>query len=133
MATEVRRGARRLTTETKSAFKTTEFWAYVLIFLLILIAGNSIEGEEGGADYFGADRVWLYITLLTIGYMISRGLAKSGVDDPYTDTPDTRGAEGAPITERVKQAATVLREGQPSATERAPGAYEGPGGTTRAP
>lgn len=27
--------------------------------------------------------VWLYATLLTIGYMISRGLAKSGSRDPY--------------------------------------------------
>jgi len=25
-----------------------------------------------------ADKAWLYITLLTIGYLISRGLAKSG-------------------------------------------------------
>jgi hypothetical protein len=27
--------------------------------------------------------VWLYVTLLTIGYMISRGLAKAGSRDPY--------------------------------------------------
>ena len=25
-----------------------------------------------------ADQAWLYVTLLTIGYMISRGLAKAG-------------------------------------------------------
>ena len=40
-------------------------------------------GEEGGADIFAADKVWLYIALLTIGYMLSRGFAKSGVRDPY--------------------------------------------------
>jgi hypothetical protein len=73
----------RLATETKSALKTTEFYAYLLVFALILIAGNQIEIEEGGTDYFAADKVWLYITLLTIGYMISRGLAKSGSRDPY--------------------------------------------------
>ena len=75
--------ARRLTTETKSFFKTSEWWAYVVVVVGILIAGNSIEGEEGGADIFAADKVWLYIALLTIGYMLSRGFAKSGVRDPY--------------------------------------------------
>jgi hypothetical protein len=27
---------------------------------------------------FGAQEAWFYITLLTIGYMVSRGLAKAG-------------------------------------------------------
>jgi len=31
-----------------------------------------------GSDYFAADKAWLYITLLTIGYLVSRGLAKAG-------------------------------------------------------
>ncbi len=79
----LRRTAQRLTTETKSFFKTSEFWAYVAIVVVILIAGNSIEGEEGGRDLFAADKVWLYVTLLTVGYMISRGIAKAGVRDPY--------------------------------------------------
>ena len=74
---------RRLATETKAAFKTTEFYAFVVVLAGILIAGNSIEGKEGGADYFAGDKVWLYVTLLTIGYMISRGLAKAGSRDPY--------------------------------------------------
>ena len=75
--------ARRLTTETKSFFKTSEFWAFVLVTFGILIAGNAIEIEEGGTDYFAADKVWLYITIVAVGYMISRGIAKSGVRDPY--------------------------------------------------
>lgn len=74
---------RRLATETKHALKTTEFYAYLLTFALILIAGNSIERSEGGTDYFAADKVWLYVTLLTIGYMVSRGLAKAGSREPY--------------------------------------------------
>ncbi|MBA2630188.1 MAG: hypothetical protein H0U84_04100 [Thermoleophilaceae bacterium] len=77
--------ARRLSTETKKFFKTSEFAAFVLMVIAILIAGNAIEGEEGGADFFAADKVWLYITILTVGYMISRGIAKSGVRDPYWD------------------------------------------------
>ncbi len=75
-------GARRLATETKAAVKTTEMYAYVAAVIGVLIAGNVIEGE-GGPDIFNAHDVWLYITLLTIGYMLSRGLAKSGSRDPY--------------------------------------------------
>jgi hypothetical protein len=76
---------RRLSTETKAAFKTTEFFAYLAVVVGLLIAGNTIEGQEGGGDYFAADKVWLYVTLLTIGYMVSRGLAKAGSRDPYDD------------------------------------------------
>lgn len=79
------RGDVRRTTETKGAFKTTELIAYVVTFVLILIAGHTIEGQEGGTDYLAANHVWLYIAILTVGYMISRGLAKSGSRDPYTD------------------------------------------------
>ena len=85
--------ARRLTTETKQFFKTSEFFAFVLMVIAILIAGNSIEGEEGGADFFAADKVWLYITILTVGYMISRGIAKSGVREPYWDERGDRNAD----------------------------------------
>lgn len=83
---------RRLATETKQAFKTTEFWAMVALVVAILIAGNSIESAEGGPDIFGADKVWLYITILGSAYMISRGLAKSGSREPYSadGSNDTR-------------------------------------------
>jgi hypothetical protein len=74
---------RRLATETKHALKTTEFYAYVVTFVLILIAGNAIESAEGGPDRFAADKVWLYIAILTVGYMVSRGLAKAGSREPY--------------------------------------------------
>ena len=104
-------GARRLTTETKQFFKTSEFWVY----LVILIAGLMIEGEEGGPDIFNADDVWRWATVLTAAYLISRGLAKSGVRDPYWDNPDDhRSHDGAPIGERVKAAAQVLTEGPDS-------------------
>jgi uncharacterized MAPEG superfamily protein len=74
---------RRLSTETKQAFKTTEFYVFLAAVIGVLIAGNTIEIAEGGTDYFTADKVWLYVTILTVGYMISRGLAKSGSSDPY--------------------------------------------------
>jgi hypothetical protein len=72
----------RLVTETKAAFKTTEFYAYVVTFALILIAGAQIK-EKNNVDAFRADKVWLYITILTVGYMVARGLAKSGSREPY--------------------------------------------------
>jgi len=83
----------RLSTETKAAFKTTEFYLYLLVFALLLIAGNAIEIEEGGTDYFAADKVWLYVTILTVGYMISRGIAKSGSRDPYWAERGDRNAD----------------------------------------
>jgi hypothetical protein len=85
-------GLRRLATETKAAFKTTEFYAFLAVLAGLLIAGNTIEGKDGGADYFAADKIWLYVTLLTIGYMISRGLAKAGSRDPYWDERGDRNA-----------------------------------------
>jgi hypothetical protein len=76
----------RRTTETKAAFKTTEFFAYLAVLAGILIAGIVVDttGDAG----FGAHEVWLYSTILTVGYMISRGLAKAGSRDPYTHDRD---------------------------------------------
>ena len=100
------RGFRRLATETKAAFKTTEFFAYIVVLVGILLAGHTIEGQEGGADYFAGDKVWLYITLLTVGYMISRGLAKAGSREPYwQESGQNRlqdiGGDGS-VTDRVR-------------------------------
>ena len=79
--------ARRATTETKPAFKTTELIVYVLAVLGVLIASAMVDENEDGQG-FGADKAWLYVTILTVGYMISRGLAKAGSyehdDDPRT-------------------------------------------------
>ena len=66
--------------ETKPSFKTAELIVYVLSVIGVLIA-SKLTGDgavENGTDIFAADKAWFYITLLTIGYMISRGLAKAG-------------------------------------------------------
>jgi hypothetical protein len=76
-----RSGVRRLSTETKAAFKTTEFFAYVAVLVGILIAGAVVDSSDAGG--YGARQVWLYATILTVGYMVSRGLAKSGSREPY--------------------------------------------------
>lgn len=68
---------RRLTTETKASFKTTELIVFVLAVAGVLIASLVTDRNDDG-QAFDAQHAWLYVTLLSIGYMISRGLAKSG-------------------------------------------------------
>ncbi len=65
------------TVETKPSFKTTELIAYVVVALGILIASAVVDQNEDGQG-FGADKAWFYLTILTVGYMVSRGLAKAG-------------------------------------------------------
>jgi hypothetical protein len=81
--------ARRLTTETKQAFKTTEFWAMVGVIVAILISAAAIKGgDTDGTDEFIARQAWLYVAIVAGAYFISRGLAKSGSRDPYTASRD---------------------------------------------
>ena len=83
---------RRLSTETKAAFKTTEFFAYLAVLAGILIAGAVVDASDAGG--YGARQVWLYATILTVGYMVSRGLAKSGSRDPCWGDADGDGSNG---------------------------------------
>ena len=82
-------GARRLVTETKSALKTTELWVYVAATIAVLVAAMVVDETDAGG--FGAKQAWLYVTILTVGYLLSRGLAKSGSREPYSsdDRPST--------------------------------------------
>jgi hypothetical protein len=77
--------SRRISTETKSALKTTELVFYVVVGVAILIASAVVDKED-----FGAQDAWFLVTLLTIGYMISRGLAKAGSRDYYDDDQPTQ-------------------------------------------
>jgi hypothetical protein len=74
---------RRLSTETKAAFKTTEFWAMIGLIVAILVSAAVINGGDNGTDEFIARQAWLYVAILGAGYFISRGLAKSGSREPY--------------------------------------------------
>lgn len=87
----------RLSTETKHASKTTEFYAMIAVILGILIAAATIKGgDTGGTDEFIARQAWLYVAIVAAGYMISRGLAKSGSREPYFDrgTNEMRDRDG---------------------------------------
>lgn len=68
---------RRVSAETKPSFKTTELIIFVAAVVGVLIASAVIDNGDDGQG-FGARAAWLYVTLLTIGYLVSRGLAKSG-------------------------------------------------------
>ena len=78
------RPTRRLTTETKASFKTTEFVAFVAMVIGVLIAAAVVDQADAGG--LGAKQAWLYVTILTVGYMIIRGLAKSGSRQPYDES-----------------------------------------------
>jgi hypothetical protein len=107
-------GRSRLGTETKHAFKTTEFWIYLVILVGLLIAGLVADADEGSTtDGFGANQVWLYAVILTVGYLVSRGLAKAGSRDPEPAEPDSGDADSS-IGDRVKAAAQVLKDGPDS-------------------
>ncbi len=75
-----RTATRRVSTETKASFKTTEFIAYLVAVVGVLIASAMTDKSD-----FGTQEAWFYVSLLTIGYMVSRGLAKSGSRDFYDD------------------------------------------------
>ena len=57
--------------ETKNALKTTEFFAMVAVNAAILIAAWV-------SDSLDDVRAWTLVAAVSIGYIISRGLAKSG-------------------------------------------------------
>jgi hypothetical protein len=67
--------------ETKIFLKTSEFWLYLASVAAVLIASWLVDDPDGSGpatDVFMADRAWFFITLLTIGYIVTRGLAKAG-------------------------------------------------------
>lgn len=82
---EVSRSGRRLSTETKSAFKTTELIAYIGAVSGVIVVSYLVKSTHGHADYFRADKAMFFIVLLTLGYLGSRGMAKSGSRDRYDD------------------------------------------------
>jgi hypothetical protein len=71
-------GAHRPSSETKAAVKTTEFVVYLVAVVGVLVASALVGDSDGRGDVFLADKAWFYVTLLTVGYMVGRGLAKAG-------------------------------------------------------
>jgi hypothetical protein len=69
---------RRISTETKASMKTSELFVFVAGVVAVLVAAQ-VSGE------FGAKDAWFFVTLMAVGYLVSRGLAKSGSRDFYDD------------------------------------------------
>jgi hypothetical protein len=67
----------------KPAFKTTELVVWALTVAGVLVAAAVTENLDG-------HDAWKYVTWLSIGYMISRGLAKAG---SYAKDNDPRTAD----------------------------------------
>lgn len=70
----------RRSTETKASTKTTEFFAFIAMVIATVVTALVVgDGDnEDGIDMFDAHQGMELITFLTIGYMVARGLAKSG-------------------------------------------------------
>jgi hypothetical protein len=63
--------------EARRSLGTSEFWIYVIVTALLLFftyqdGGDSLSREDG----------WRYAAATTVGYFISRGLAKAGSSEP---------------------------------------------------
>lgn len=67
--------------ETKLSVRTTEFMAMVGVIAAILIA-------SAVSDSLNDVRAWTLVAAVAIGYMTSRGLAKSG--STYSGAADSR-------------------------------------------
>lgn len=71
----------QVSTGHQSAYITVELILYLLATLGIFITAAVID-ERDNAQGFSASDAWFYVTLLTVGFLISRGLAKiSGRND----------------------------------------------------
>jgi hypothetical protein len=82
--------ARRVSTETKASTKTTELYLYLAAVAAVVITAMVVGDDgNGGGDPVSAQDALRFITYLTIGYMVARGIAKSGSRDYYDDTYDS--------------------------------------------
>ena len=101
--------------ETKPFFLTSEFVAAGLA-----IGGIAITAAS--SDAFGAWRAWILISAVVVGYVISRGIAKSGIrshaDDPRENF-DRRGRSSGRVPSRGRLRST--------ADERSGGGPSSPG------
>lgn len=80
--TDNRTSVRRFT-ETKAGPKTTEFM-FTLVFSIAVLIAAYIKND----DALARDDGWRFAAIVVAAYIISRGLAKLGTREPYTDHVD---------------------------------------------
>jgi hypothetical protein len=78
--------------ETKPSVRSTEFYIYLAAVGAVLLASYLVGNDAAGVDVFRANTAWWFISLLTIGYLISRGLAKAG--SSWRQRSEQQGAPG---------------------------------------
>ena len=66
--------------DIKISTRTLEFAVYVAAVIATIITAAVVgdDASENGADVFNASDAMQYITFLTVGLMVARGLAKAG-------------------------------------------------------
>ena len=79
----VHRTERRTFTETRLGVKTSEFY-----FAILAIAGILFATYIASEDSLAREDGWMMATFVAVGYIVSRGLAKLGTREPYTDDRD---------------------------------------------
>lgn len=70
-------------TETRRAFKTSEFWVFIAI-----AAGVIITTYADDDDSLTHWRGWILFCAVAISYILSRGLAKAGSAEPRVERVD---------------------------------------------
>jgi hypothetical protein len=75
-----RERAVRTFTESKLGFKTSEFLVALVAMVAVLVATYA-----DGDDTLTQNDGWRYAAWIAAAYIVSRGLAKLGVREPYAD------------------------------------------------
>ena len=79
-ARRARVGAHRVMRETKPSFMTTEFWAMLAGIAALIVLYNVTDNPD-----LTLWRTCLLATVIAAAYIVSRGWAKSGSHDDYSD------------------------------------------------
>jgi hypothetical protein len=74
------RGSIRRFTETKLGFKTSEFYMMLLFVVAVIVAAY-----VSSSDALSREDGWRFASWVAAAYIVSRGLAKLGVREPYSD------------------------------------------------
>jgi hypothetical protein len=85
----MRRPPRMFPLETKPFFLTSEFAIALIVAIGIAITAASDTS-------FGAWRAWVLITAIAVGYLLSRGIAKSGTKSNSWDPREELLAKARP-------------------------------------
>lgn len=70
-------------TETRRAFKTSEFWVFLVVALGVIVATYA-DGNDDLTEWRG----WLLLCAVAIAYIVSRGFAKAGSSEPRVESVD---------------------------------------------